>query len=130
MAEAERQAAEPELRATAPRGSGRTREFFALLPRMARLVYHLARDPRVPLKAKLAVVGLGAYIVSPVDLIPDWIPWAGALDDVLLIPIVMNYVFATVPEEVLIEHWGEDIETLRRWRVGRSRPSEGRGAGA
>lgn len=95
----------------------------ALLPRMARFVYHLARDPRVPFTVKLAVLGLGAYIVSPVDLIPDWIPVAGVMDDLLLIPIVMNYVFATIPEEVLIDHWGEDIEVLRRLRPP-SRPAQ------
>jgi len=92
----------------------RGKEFGALAPRMARLVAHLARDPRVPWQAKAAVLGLGAYIVWPLDLIPDWIPVVGIVDDLLLIPIVMNYVFAIVPEEVLIEHWGEDIEPLRR----------------
>ncbi len=95
----------------------------ALLPRMARFVYHLARDQRVPLATKLAVLGLGVYIVSPVDLIPDWIPVVGVLDDLLLIPVVMNYVFATIPEEVLIDHWGEDIEVFRRLRPSR-RPTQ------
>ncbi len=114
--------------ARSPNGGERAASFLA---RLARFAYHLARDRRVPWQTKAAVVFLGAYIVSPYDLIPDWIPVAGALDDLLLIPIVMNYVFATVPEEVLLEHWGEDIEALRpiggfgRRRARAPRPTHG-----
>ena len=66
------------------------------------------------------MLALGAYIVWPADFIPDWIPWVGMVDDVLMIPVALNYVFAVVPEEILLEHWGEDIEPLRRW-AGRPR---------
>jgi uncharacterized membrane protein YkvA (DUF1232 family) len=94
---------------------------LSLLPRLGRFLYHLVREPRVPWTVKAAVVGLTAYLASPIDLIPDWIPGAGYLDDVLLVAIVVNYVFAKIPEEVLIEHWGEDIESLRRLRSIRPR---------
>jgi uncharacterized membrane protein YkvA (DUF1232 family) len=90
--------------------------FLSLLPRVATFLYHLARDPRVPWSVKASVVALAAYIASPFDLIPDWIPGAGYVDDALLFAIVLNYVFAAIPEDVIIEHWGEDVETLRRMR--------------
>ncbi len=87
------------------------------------------RDPRVPWTAKVAILGLGAYIVWPNDLIADTIPYAGILDDLLLVTIVMNYVFAVIPEEILLEHWGEDIEPLRhltrRPRPGGASPRPG-----
>ncbi len=89
---------------------------LSLVPRLATLLYHLARDPRVPWSVKASVVGLAIYIASPFDLIPDWIPGAGYVDDALLFAIVLNYVFAAIPEDVLLEHWGEDVETLRRMR--------------
>lgn len=87
-----------------------------LIPRVAKLVYHLARDPRVPWTVKAALGGMALYLASPFDLIPDWIPGAGYLDDILLAGIVINYVFAKVPEEVIIEHWGEDVELLKKMR--------------
>jgi len=98
---------------------------LSLLPRLGTLLYHLAREPRVPWTVKAAVVGMAVYLASPIDLIPDWIPGAGYLDDVLLMGIVINYVFAKIPEEVLLEHWGEDIETLRGVRPARRRRKAG-----
>jgi uncharacterized membrane protein YkvA (DUF1232 family) len=87
-----------------------------MIPRIAKLVYHLLRDPRVPWTAKAALAGAAAYLASPVDLIPDWIPGAGYLDDILLIGITINYIFAKIPEDVIVEHWGEDVELLKRFR--------------
>jgi uncharacterized membrane protein YkvA (DUF1232 family) len=89
---------------------------LSLLPRLVAFLYHLAGDPRVPWTVKASVVGLAVYIASPFDLIPDWIPGAGYVDDVLLFGIVLNYVFAAIPEDVIVEHWGEDVQTLRRLR--------------
>jgi uncharacterized membrane protein YkvA (DUF1232 family) len=98
---------------------------LSLLPRLATFLYHLAREPRVPWTVKAAVVGMAVYLASPIDLIPDWIPGAGYLDDILLVGIVINYIFAKIPEEVLIEHWGEDIELLRRLQPARRKRKTG-----
>ena len=87
-----------------------------LIPRIAKLVYHLLRDPRVPWTAKAALGGAAVYLASPIDLIPDWIPGAGYLDDILVVGIAINYVFAKVPEDVIVEHWGEDVELLKKFR--------------
>jgi uncharacterized membrane protein YkvA (DUF1232 family) len=84
----------------------------SLIPRLAKLVYHLARDRRVPWTVKAALAGTAVYLASPVDIIPDWIPGAGYLDDVLVVGLVVSYVLGRVPREVLIEHWGEDVEVL------------------
>ena len=83
---------------------------------MAKLIYQLARDPRVPWTVKAALGGLAVYLASPIDLIPDWVPAAGYLDDVLMLGFVVSYVLSAVPRYVVLEHWGEDIETLESLR--------------
>lgn len=99
------------------KAQSRPREsLVSLVPRLARFVYHLSRDPRVPWTAKAALVGLAAYLACPIDIIPDWIPAAGYLDDVLLVGFVASFVLARVPPEVVREHWGEDVHTLERLR--------------
>ncbi|UCC68863.1 MAG: DUF1232 domain-containing protein [Armatimonadota bacterium] len=101
-----------------PRGR-EGQSILSLIPRLAKFVYHLARDPRVPWTVKAALAGLAAYLACPIDIIPDWIPGAGYLDDVLLIGFVASYVLGKVPPEVVREHWGEDVhvlESLRRKR--------------
>jgi uncharacterized membrane protein YkvA (DUF1232 family) len=97
---------------------------LSLVPRIARFVHHLARDPRVPWTVKAALAGLAIYLASPIDIIPDWIPGAGYLDDVLLIGFVSSYVLARVPAEVVREHWGEDVETLQRLARKRGSPQK------
>ena len=104
--------------------SARKASAVSLIPRLAKLLYRLARDRRVPWRAKAALVGMAAYLACPLDLIPDWIPGAGYLDDVLIVGLTLSYVFARVPEELIAEHWGEDLhvpESLRRMRGGRDK---------
>jgi len=92
----------------------RPESLVSLVPRLARFLWHVVNDPRVPQGVKWSMAGLGAYLASPVDLIPDWVPGAGYLDDVLIVGFVVSYVLAKVPPDVVREHWGEDVDTLRR----------------
>ncbi len=94
-----------------PRGS-----LVSLIPRLAKLLYHLARDRRVPWTAKAALIGLAAYLACPIDIIPDWIPVLGYLDDVLIVGFAVGYVLRRVPPELVREHWGEDVEALESLR--------------
>lgn len=66
-------------------------------------LYLAARDPRTPWYAKLLVAGIVAYALSPVDLIPDFIPVLGYLDDLLLIPIGIALAIKLIPDHVLTE---------------------------
>ena len=96
---------------------GRPRQsFVTLIPRLGKFLWHLVKDPRVPWMVKASLVGMAAYLASPIDIIPDWIPGAGYLDDVLIFGFVVSYVLAQVPPDVVREHWGEDVETLERFR--------------
>jgi uncharacterized membrane protein YkvA (DUF1232 family) len=109
-----------------PEATDRPREsLVTLIPRLAKFLWHLVKEPRVPWTVKAALAGLAAYLATPIDIIPDWIPGAGYLDDALLVAFVVGYVLAKVPPEVVREHWGEDVEVLERLKVGRKRKREG-----
>ena len=69
--------------------------------RQALIVYFVARDPRTPWGARLLALFIAAYALSPVDLIPDFIPVLGYLDDALLIPLGFWLVLRLTPPEVL-----------------------------
>jgi uncharacterized membrane protein YkvA (DUF1232 family) len=62
-----------------------------------------ARDPRVPLTAKIAAGAVAAYALSPVDLIPDFIPILGYLDDLLLVPLGIMLAIRLVPAPLMTE---------------------------
>jgi uncharacterized membrane protein YkvA (DUF1232 family) len=63
-----------------------------------------ARDPRTPPVAKLLALAIVAYALSPIDLIPDFIPVLGMLDELLLLPLGLWVVVRLIPREVLAEH--------------------------
>jgi len=66
-------------------------------------LYLAARDPRTPWYTKLLVAGIVAYAFSPIDLIPDFVPVLGYLDDLILIPIGIALAIKLVPHQVLAE---------------------------
>lgn len=66
-------------------------------------LYLAARDPRTPWYAKLLVAGIVAYAFSPIDLIPDFVPVLGYLDDLILIPLGITLAIKLVPHSVLVE---------------------------
>jgi len=75
---------------------------------------HLAaRDPRTPWYAKLFVAGIVAYALSPIDLIPDFIPVLGYLDDLVLIPLGIAFALKLVPPQVLEECRARAQESVR-----------------
>ena len=66
-------------------------------------LYLAARDRRTPWYAKLLVAGIVAYALSPIDLIPDFVPILGYLDDLILIPIGIAWAIKLIPPPVLAE---------------------------
>ena len=81
------------------------KDLAALLPRMVRIGRALAADPLVPRPAKVALVALAVYLVSPVDLLPDFIPVLGLADDVLLAAVVLDGVLSFVDRSVVLRYW-------------------------
>jgi len=74
------------------------------LKRDTHAIYLAARDPRVPWYAKFLAVCVAAYALSPIDLIPDFIPVLGLLDDLVIVPLGITAVAWMIPEGVLAEH--------------------------
>ena len=72
--------------------------------RDVRAVYLASRDPRTPWYAKAAAIAVAAYALSPIDLIPDFIPVLGQLDDVIIVPLGIWLVVRMIPPDVLAEH--------------------------
>jgi uncharacterized membrane protein YkvA (DUF1232 family) len=67
-------------------------------------VYLAVRDPRVPWFAKMLGIAVAAYALSPIDLIPDFVPVLGYLDDLIIVPLGIWLVVALVPSEVMTEY--------------------------
>jgi uncharacterized membrane protein YkvA (DUF1232 family) len=67
-------------------------------------LYFAARDPRVPWLAKLVAGLVVAYAVSPIDLIPDFIPVLGMLDDLIIVPLGLSLALRMIPREIMDEH--------------------------
>lgn len=74
------------------------------LRRDAHAVYLAARDPRVPWYAKALALCVAGYALSPIDLIPDFIPVVGYVDDVVLVPLGILAVVKLVPPHIMAEH--------------------------
>lgn len=79
-------------------------------------LYLAARDPRTPWYARLLVAGIVAYALSPIDLIPDFIPVLGYLDDLILIPAAIALAVRLVPDSVLAECRARAREEARNGR--------------
>lgn len=78
----------------------------------------VAQDSRIPERDKGILLALIALIISPFDIIPDWIPILGVLDDIVLIAIVLDYFFNVLDEEILLSHypWGmKSFVTIKRF---------------
>jgi len=114
------------------------------LPKYVRLAANLARDGRVPASAKAALVVGGAYTISPIDLVPGFIPVAGQLDDLLVLLLSLRTAVNACPPEVGEEHltrvglrredFDDDLAAARDtavwlvgkgWRAGRAAATRG-----
>jgi uncharacterized membrane protein YkvA (DUF1232 family) len=74
------------------------------IKRDAHALYLAARDPRVSWYAKALAFAVAAYAASPIDLIPDFIPVLGYLDDLLIVPLGIMLVIRLIPPEIMAEH--------------------------
>jgi uncharacterized membrane protein YkvA (DUF1232 family) len=87
------------------------------LPTYVRLVWALLRDGRVPGQQKLILAGIGAYLFFPIDLIPDFVPVLGQLDDLAVVLLGLDLFIRSAPAEIVEEHLAkisQDTDQLRR----------------
>ena len=93
---------------------GLLRDLAAFIPDCVTAVRRLRRDPRVPRRAKIAIVVAGLWVASPIDLIPEFIPVIGPLDDLVVVALALRYAARQVPREVLLEAWPGEPRLLHR----------------
>jgi uncharacterized membrane protein YkvA (DUF1232 family) len=84
--------------------SQRARHWARLVKRDVHAIYLAARDPRVPWYAKGLAFCVAGYALSPIDLIPDFVPILGYMDDVIIVPLGILIVVKLIPPEIMSEH--------------------------
>ena len=93
---------------------GVLKELAGFLPSCVGLVRRLRSDPTVPRGAKMAVVFAGLWVLSPIDLIPEFLPVIGPLDDVLVVALALRYAARRVPRETLLTAWDGEPRIIER----------------
>ncbi len=90
---------------------------IGMIPKFLGLIVNLLRDPRVSTMDKAILGATIAYVLNPADIVPDWIPFLGMVDDVYLVVLALLRLMLRTDEKVLLENWhgpGELIPILKR----------------
>ena len=90
------------------------RELATLLPNLVRMCRTLLRDPRVPPGSKVLVGIAVLWFISPIDLVPEFIPVLGPLDDAILAVLVLRHLVRRAGREVVAEAWPGETAMLDR----------------
>lgn len=84
------------------------------VPDLLALLRGLLRDPRVPRRSKLWVGLAIVWVLSPIDLIPEFLPVIGPLDDIVVVVLVLRHLVRSTPPAVIQEHWRGDPAVLAK----------------
>jgi len=93
---------------------GLARDLVGFIPDCVTTVRRLRRDPRVPRRARLVLLIAIVWAVNPIDLIPEFIPVIGALDDVIVVALCLRYAARQVPRQILLEAWPGEPRVIER----------------
>lgn len=96
------------------------KEIALFLPNFVILLKRLLADPRVPRRSKLILGGTVMYLVSPIDVVPDFVPGLGQLDDIVVALLALHSILNRVDAEVVVEHWPGNENVIRLVRAGLS----------
>jgi uncharacterized membrane protein YkvA (DUF1232 family) len=90
------------------------KEVALLLPNLILLFRDLIRDPRVPRRSKWLLIFGAAWLASPIDLIPEFIPFLGPLDDAVVAGLILRHLVRKAGRDVVEEHWRGDPAMMAR----------------
>lgn len=105
---------------------GPLKELAGVLPASSTTVRRLFRDPRVPGRAKLAVGFALLWVLSPIDLVPEFLPVIGPVDDVVIVALALRYAARRTPPAAVFDAWPADPRLLERL-LGSPAPARRRG---
>jgi uncharacterized membrane protein YkvA (DUF1232 family) len=94
--------------------TGVLKDLATVLPACVTTARRLRRDKRVPRRAKLAVAFAALWVMSPVDLLPEFLPVIGPLDDVVVVALALRYAARRIPRAALDDAWPADPRLLDR----------------
>lgn len=78
---------------------------------------NVANDARIPSRDKKVLLALIALVISPIDLIPDWIPILGQLDDLIILSVILDYFFRVLDSGLLLSHFPWNMKNFARLRA-------------
>lgn len=93
---------------------GLLKQVAEFLPACVTTARRLRKHPDVPRRAKVALLVAIIWVVSPIDLLPEFLPVIGPLDDVVAVVLLLRYAARSVPRAVLLEAWPTDPALLER----------------
>lgn len=93
---------------------GTARELARFLPACGTAIRRLRRHPAVPRRVRVALLLAGLWVLSPIDLVPEFLPVIGPLDDVVVVALALRYAARRVPRAVLLEAWPGDRRIVER----------------
>jgi len=102
---------------------GLLRDVAAFLPACVTAARRLRRSPDVPRRAKLALLVAVLWVLSPIDVIPEFLPVIGPLDDVVAVVLLLRYAARSIPRPALLAAWPAEPRLLERVLDGRRPPS-------
>jgi uncharacterized membrane protein YkvA (DUF1232 family) len=94
--------------------NGLLRQVAEFLPSCVATARTLRRHPDVPRRAKIALLVAVLWVISPIDLLPEFLPVIGPLDDVVAVVLLMRYAARSVPRQTLLDAWPSDPKLLER----------------
>jgi len=93
---------------------GLLRQVAEFLPACVTTARTLRKDPQVPRRAKVALAVAIVWVISPIDLLPEFLPVIGPLDDVVAVVLLLRYAARSIPRETLLAAWPTDPSLLER----------------
>lgn len=93
---------------------GLAKDLASFLPDCVTTARRLRGNPEVPRRAKVAVAIAALWVISPIDLIPEFLPVIGPLDDVVVVALALRYAARSVPREVLLDAWPGNPDLMNR----------------
>jgi uncharacterized membrane protein YkvA (DUF1232 family) len=93
---------------------GVLRDVVGFLPDCATLMWRLRRDPAVPRRVRVVMLLAGVWVASPIDLIPEFLPVIGPLDDAVVVALALRYALRHIPREAVLREWPGRPEVMER----------------